>query len=84
MPTYQYLSAPLVVLSPVTAFSVGFGNLRARKGRHGNDFERIWGRSSVGQSACLSRRRPRVRVPSLPPILRSTLQDLSQLTLAVQ
>ena len=28
------------------------------------------GRSSAGWNACLSRRRPRVRVPSLPPILR--------------
>ena len=27
----------------------------------------VWGCSSVGQNACLSRRRPRVRVPSLPP-----------------
>ena len=55
-------------LCPVTAFSGTFRNPWARKGSDGNGkFGLCGGRSSDGQNACLSRRRPRVRVPSLPP-----------------
>src|SRR5579863_4452550 len=52
---------------PVTAFSGTLGNPWARKRRHGNGISVYAGRSSTGQSACLSRRRPRVQVPPIPP-----------------
>ena len=38
----------------------------------------LWGRSSVGQSAGLSRQRSRVRVPSLPPYYAQIAQSVEQ------